>query len=61
MDSLNIDKGIIEDGAVKMIYYRLLVELLSKYSNATECLHKKGELVSRPIRSYKLSNTHFKF
>ncbi|GAA3350706.1 hypothetical protein SAMN02787103_00799 [Lysinibacillus fusiformis] len=44
-----------------MNYYRLLVELLSKYSNTTECLHKKGELVSRPIRSYKLSNTHFKF
>ncbi|GED63798.1 hypothetical protein LFU01_22500 [Lysinibacillus fusiformis] len=34
-----------------MNYYRLLVELLSKYSNTTECLHKKGELVSRPIRS----------
>lgn len=44
-----------------MIDNWLLVEFLSKYSDTNECLNKKGELVCRPIRSYKLSNTHFKF
>lgn len=61
VSNLNIDKGIIGERDVKMIYHRLLVELLFEYRHTTECLQKKSDLVSRPNRSYKLSNTHFKF